>query len=194
MRSRWDPTSQSRAWGQKRKEDCPRPCLSKEELLTVRSNSPLPLKSRPNKQHVCPFPIYLQSPTMGTACSESSTQLPQCLGSLTHRRRPGWPRSQLWEQAESCNPVLKSYPLFSQELPSKPALQCQLQHHKVQSSPPPPPRPRPCGCPSFVWSHLRAFFNRIFLSLLGHIFIPPARGMAIKIQNQGKCFELLNCH
>lgn len=109
----------------------------------MRSNSPLPLKSRPNKQHVCPFPIYLQSPTMGTACSESSTQLPQCLGSLTHRRRPGWPRSQLWEQAESCNPVLKSYPLFSQELPSKPALQCQLQHHKVQSSPPAPPRPRP---------------------------------------------------
>lgn len=110
-----DPVSQSRAWDLKRKEDYPRPCLSnKQELLTARPHSLQLVKSRLKKQRLCPFTIYLQIPTMGTACSKSCTQLPQHLCSLTNRGTPwiasesalgaGWKLQTLFE-----SPILRFY-------------------------------------------------------------------------------------
>lgn len=88
------PVSQSRAWVPKRKEDYPRPRLSnKQELLTARPQSLQSVKRRLKQQHLCAFTIYLQIPTMGPACSESCTQLPQHLCSLTNRGAP-WTASE----------------------------------------------------------------------------------------------------
>lgn len=129
-----DPVSQSRAWDLKRKEDYPRPCLSnKQELLTARPHFP-PVGEQIKEATSCPFTIYLQIPTMGTACSKSCTQLPQHLCSLTNRGTPwiasesalgaGWKLQTLFE-----SPILR----FTRA--AELALWYQLQRYQVQGHP-----------------------------------------------------------